>query len=53
LSVSPLEADKSFSIVAVKMPQTAHYKRQNKFMQIAAVAAAVAAATTTTTIQKE
>jgi len=40
LSVSPLEADKSFSIVAVKMPQTAHYKRQNKFMQIAAVAAA-------------
>jgi len=30
-----LEADKSFSIGAVKMPQTAHYKRQNKFMQIA------------------
>jgi len=35
--------------VAVKMPQTAHYKRQNKFMQIAAAAVAVATTTTTTT----
>lgn len=34
--LGPFEADKSFSIGPVKMPQTAHYKRQNKFMQIAA-----------------